>query len=322
VIVDNAGTVLGRNDYYPFGKLWEGGTVQAPTTRYTFSGKEKQTVRDLGWLDFSARMLNCEIPIFTITTPDPLAEKYYSISPYAYCLNNPIKYVDPTGMIVEDPDEIYKKHKEQMNNQSTAIQTALKAKDLTDGMKKTLVQLESSYKSILKEYSALEKSDQVYSIFSVGEDGGYTSFEKGKVIIGIGAEDASIGIMGHELKHAYQFETGKVSFMTDGSGSYGTLYDLSDETEAYNRERMLNSGVTFFMDTKSKWTDSDVKEFGAKMNPPAYQTLPKGSININSKQGKALILRTQMAGYNKTPIAEMYNGYADDFIKGAKKRMK
>jgi RHS repeat-associated protein len=96
VIVDNSGTVLGRNDYYPFGKLWEGGTVQAPTTRYTFSGKEKQTVRDLGWLDFSARMMNGEIPIFT--TQDPLAEKYYSISPYAYCAGNPVKYIDPDGM--------------------------------------------------------------------------------------------------------------------------------------------------------------------------------------------------------------------------------
>jgi RHS repeat-associated protein len=95
VIVDNAGTVLGRNDYYPFGKLWEGGTVQAPTTRYTFSGKEKQTVRNLGWLDFSARMMNGEIPIFT--TQDPLAEKYYSISPYAYCANNPLNRIDPDG---------------------------------------------------------------------------------------------------------------------------------------------------------------------------------------------------------------------------------
>ena len=24
---------------------------------------------------------------------DPIAEKYYGISPYAYCANNPIKYV-------------------------------------------------------------------------------------------------------------------------------------------------------------------------------------------------------------------------------------
>ncbi|MCF8358429.1 MAG: hypothetical protein K9H26_06695 [Prolixibacteraceae bacterium] len=28
---------------------------------------------------------------------DPLCEKYYWISPYAYCANNPIKYVDPDG---------------------------------------------------------------------------------------------------------------------------------------------------------------------------------------------------------------------------------
>ncbi|MCP9610826.1 hypothetical protein [Coprobacter tertius] len=30
-------------------------------------------------------------------TPDPLAEKYYSISPYAFCGNNPLKYIDLRG---------------------------------------------------------------------------------------------------------------------------------------------------------------------------------------------------------------------------------
>ena len=31
------------------------------------------------------------------TSVDPLAEKYYSVSPYVYCMNNPVKYIDSDG---------------------------------------------------------------------------------------------------------------------------------------------------------------------------------------------------------------------------------
>ena len=31
------------------------------------------------------------------TTMDPLCEKYYSISPFAYCADNPVNWVDPQG---------------------------------------------------------------------------------------------------------------------------------------------------------------------------------------------------------------------------------
>ncbi len=35
--------------------------------------------------------------IMRTTTIDPLAEKYYSISPYAWCANNPVSRIDPDG---------------------------------------------------------------------------------------------------------------------------------------------------------------------------------------------------------------------------------
>ncbi|MDR0682464.1 MAG: hypothetical protein LBG15_11550 [Dysgonamonadaceae bacterium] len=35
---------------------------------------------------------------------DPPVEKYYSVSPYAYCGNDPVRFVDPSGMSpVYDP---------------------------------------------------------------------------------------------------------------------------------------------------------------------------------------------------------------------------
>jgi RHS repeat-associated protein len=67
---------------------------------YKYNNKELDQMHGLNWYDYSARHLALDIPRFT--TIDPLAEKYYSISPYAYCLNNPLKYIDPLGMDTVD----------------------------------------------------------------------------------------------------------------------------------------------------------------------------------------------------------------------------
>ena len=39
---------------------------------------------------------------------DPNCEKYYWISPYAYCLNNPVRFIDPDGRDVWEIDELGK----------------------------------------------------------------------------------------------------------------------------------------------------------------------------------------------------------------------
>ncbi len=60
------------------------------------------------------------------------------------------------------------------------------------------------------------------------------------------------------------------------------------------REYVENASTYF-------WKDSDVVKYGATMVPPAYQDLKNGPININSKEGKALIEKTIQAGKDSSP---------------------
>jgi RHS repeat-associated protein len=57
--------------------------------------KELDQMHGLNLYDYHARQYESAIGRFT--TVDPLAEKYYSISPYVYCGNNPISRIDTNG---------------------------------------------------------------------------------------------------------------------------------------------------------------------------------------------------------------------------------
>ncbi len=86
VVLNNAGSVVERYDYYPYGEI---------NTDYLYTGKESQNALfGINWYDSGARFQTTD-GIFTGI--DPLAEKYYHISPYAYCAGNPVNLVDPQG---------------------------------------------------------------------------------------------------------------------------------------------------------------------------------------------------------------------------------
>jgi RHS repeat-associated protein len=81
--------------YYPSGLPWWEGRM-AETQNRKFNGKEFVEAHGYDTYDYGARGYYPAIMRFT--TVDPLAEKYYSVSPYAYCGNNPVKYIDPDGL--------------------------------------------------------------------------------------------------------------------------------------------------------------------------------------------------------------------------------
>ena len=93
VVINQSGTVEETNHYYPFGGVF--GTA-GNTQPYKYNGKELDTKKGLNWYDYGARHYDAALGRFT--TNDPLAEKYYSMSPYTYCADNPVKFIDPNGM--------------------------------------------------------------------------------------------------------------------------------------------------------------------------------------------------------------------------------
>ncbi len=87
--------------YAPFGEI----TTEYNSTfgndiipKYSFNAKELD--EETGMYYYEARYY--KPPVFT--SRDPMFEKYFWMTPYAYCANNPVKYVDPSGEILDIAD--------------------------------------------------------------------------------------------------------------------------------------------------------------------------------------------------------------------------
>ena len=95
MVVNANGEVEQVNHYYAFGGLM-GESTGGDTQTYKYNGKELDRINGLDWYDYGARNYDAALGRWHVV--DPLAEKYYNVSPYAYCGNNPMNRIDPNGM--------------------------------------------------------------------------------------------------------------------------------------------------------------------------------------------------------------------------------
>ncbi|MCR5192893.1 MAG: hypothetical protein K6D59_06280 [Bacteroidales bacterium] len=95
-ISDANGAPVQHLQYLPFGERYINQRAAGSTynERFTFTGKEKDS--ETGYCYFGARYYDSDLSGLFLSV-DPMADKYPSLSPYAYCAWNPIKIVDPDG---------------------------------------------------------------------------------------------------------------------------------------------------------------------------------------------------------------------------------
>ena len=248
VVCNASGTVEQVNHYYPFGGLY-GQSTNGDTQRFKYNGKELDRMHGLDLYDYGARHYDAAIGRFT--TVDPLAEKYYSISPYAYCGNDPINCIDPSGMKWENPKDSLALANDIQNTisrlEKNNTKNGEKLKNRDRMSSKKIARLEGRIAENNERIGNLKKSaddvkllgddmNHVYAIEKIGGGKHHVVQKEGKVYI----ETSSTALTIHEMTHISQsLSHGGLNFDENGllKNVGATLRMKSDmEIEAYQRQ--------------------------------------------------------------------------------------
>ena len=98
-ITNHNGDAVQHLQYLPYGEPYVDKRTSGYSERFRFTGKERDEETGYGY--FGARYMDHELTTMWLSV-DPMADKYLSISPYAYCAWNPVKLVDPDGREIDD----------------------------------------------------------------------------------------------------------------------------------------------------------------------------------------------------------------------------
>ena len=265
VVFGANGTIIQKNHYYPFGTAFaENTTAEQGKQPYMYNGKELDTRNGLNMYDYGARYYESSIGRFT--TVDPMAEEFYSWSPYAYCGNNPVNRIDPDGREWKETkdEEIAKQLQQQVANRDKALtkqeakinakineignNTKLSAEKKTQQIVKQQGKLENvqAQKTILSNLNEgitqLGNSETVYTFNTVGQGTTATlsSITDGTVVIN---NYGTVGNRAHETTHAIQYDNGKIKFNPLGSDNTIMQNPLGLEIQAYATEFSITNGI-------------------------------------------------------------------------------
>ena len=266
VVVDEEGTVEEVNDYYAFGGLMSTSSRQS-VQPYKYNGKELDRKGGLDWYDYGARMYDAVLGRWHAV--DPMSEKYYGVSPYLYCANNPILLVDPNGM--------WPTWRGIRNGLNNALNTTL---SFTNGAVRAVTD------NILLGSTSLRETG-IYSsagAYNVGQDvGDVISLFIGGAEVIRGSGEVAAGLLGSP-------ETGGVSLAVSTKGvvdvTHGSLMATSGAMKLFSRKGRVNENSS---NGYSKSSGKNEKHSSLKAKESArqkYQDIKSQYDKLNLKQNK------------------------------------
>ncbi len=245
IMFDQDNQIKQQSSYYPFGMLITDKRSPDATydyNRYLYNGKELQDDFGLDWYDYGARFYDAQIGRWHVA--DPMADTYYDLSPYNYVANNPLIFIDPDGMLIDDytlnknTGEV-KLVKETDDTHDRVLETNSNGEVEHNSNGEAKVAIDEVEKGILNDGQNFKNEDQVISVG--GEDQpsaeGVKSFTLnlseyvGKEIKGFsyssnGSGDVSHMVLGKYKRNSYTKSYGSPAALAKKIGSSFSLNNI------------------------------------------------------------------------------------------------
>ena len=296
---DQNGAVIARHDYQPFGEEIQRASYGADAVRKQFTSYERDNETEL---DFAqARMFSYGYGRFT--SPDPLLSSGRIEDPqtwnrYPYVLNNPLEYIDPSGLYE------CKGNKTQCDQFETRLNEAKEnLKKIEEKYGKDSKQYKKANDSI-NSYGAKDEKNGVFVAFDRKKSGANTTGTfanngKGKLLsitVHFNAkaldDEGSQSLVGHEGNHVDYFQT---------VGNVKSRYDFefrAHEVESFLSEVQYPNSSVYATSTGDKKKKIEPKEYdiwNSSWEGPDRETLRSNAIN------EWLVVPTSQGGYGLKP---------------------
>ena len=300
-VIRSDGALAQSATYYPYGTPHRAPknltATSSPTTNpYLYGGKEYVRRDGLCEYVYGARM--CVPSVTRFNSMDELCELRPWESPYLFCGGNPVRYVDPTGLIFTDNAIPYAK--ELVAEAFSRMQNS----DISKEDKEKFAQ-------VIREIGSMLVSEQTFDVEVFGEEKceskgvnnaphTYYNMDNNAVTFAHPSymfqenesnriKNLRLGDTAHEFKHGYQFLIGDLDLAVSRGGilmkSKGVIYyDITDERAAYDREELFSGRHTSNQEIigNSQYKKMGLKQSGiGDITPSDYPEINEKAKTLN-----------------------------------------